>query len=83
METTHSFTDATDLNLGGAWSDEDGRPICRWTWDPASRQVAVVCGSKEKKEKLPRSEADLRGEQLRKHLVRLALHLAEEISPAK
>jgi len=83
MAITHSFTDATDLNLGGAWSDDHGRPFCTWTWDPASRQVAVMCGSKEKKEKLSHSEAELRGEQLRKHLVRLALHLAEEINPTK
>jgi hypothetical protein len=82
MAITHNFADDTN-DLGGAWSDEHGRPICTWTWDPASRQVAVACGSKGKREKLTRSEAGLHGEQLRKHLSRLALHLAEELNATK
>ncbi|HEX3397975.1 MAG TPA: hypothetical protein VHS76_14830 [Steroidobacteraceae bacterium] len=81
MAITHQFAESTDL--AGAWSDDDGKQVCTWTWDQASRHIVVTCGGKARRLKLPHSEGDLRGEQLRKHLVRTALHLAEDISGTK
>ncbi|MEA3140865.1 MAG: hypothetical protein QOK23_3034 [Gammaproteobacteria bacterium] len=82
MAVTHNFSESTDP-LGGAWSDDNGKSICTWTWDHASRRVAVTCGNKGKTTKLPSFEAEMSGEQLRKHLARTALHLAEEINATK
>jgi hypothetical protein len=77
MAATHKFTDSADLS--GGWSDENGKPLCTWVWDQATGHIVVTCGTKARRLKLPHSEADLRGEQLRKHLTRVALHLAEDI----
>jgi hypothetical protein len=81
MAVTHKFTDATDL--AGGWSDDNGQPLCTWTWDQASGHILVTCGAQSRRLKLAHSEADLRGEQLRKHLARTALHLAEDINKTK
>jgi hypothetical protein len=81
MAVTHNFTESNEL--GGAWSDDHGNPIYTWTWDHASRHLVVTCGNQGKKTKLPSTEADLKGEQLRKHLARTALHLAEQINQTK
>lgn len=83
MAITHKFSESTDQNLSGAWSDDNGKSICTWSWDHASRHVVVTCGNKNKKTKLPSFEAEMSGEQLRKHLARTALHLAEEINATK
>ena len=81
MAINHHFTDSP--NLSGAWSDDNGKQIGTWTWDQASGHITVTCGTKVRRLKLPHSEADLRGEQLRKHLVRTALHMAEDIKETK
>ena len=81
MAVTHNFNDSPDL--AGGWSDDNGRPLCTWTWDQASGHIVVTCGTQARRLKLPHSEADLRGEQLRKHLARTALHLAEDINATK
>jgi hypothetical protein len=81
MAIKHHFADSTDL--AGGWSDDNGKELCTWTWDQASRHIVVTCGTKARRLKLPHSEADLRGEQLRKHLVRTALHLAEDMNGIK
>lgn len=81
MSVTHHFADSTDL--AGGWSDDDGNPLCTWSWDQASGHIAVTGGTNVRRLKLPHSEADLRGEQLRKHLARTALHLAEDINKTK
>ena len=81
MAATHNFTDTSDL--AGAWSDDNGKPLCTWTWDQASGHIVVTMGTLVRRLKLPHSESDLRGEQLRKHLSRTALHMAEDISATK
>ena len=81
MAITHHFAEST--NLAGGWSDDNGKELCTWTWDQASRHIVVTCGTKSRRLKLPHSEGDLRGEQLRKHLVRTALHLAEDMNGIK
>jgi hypothetical protein len=81
MAVTHKFADSVDL--AGGWSDDNGKPLCTWTWDQATGHILVTCGAKARRLKLPHSEADLRGEQLRKHLTRIALHLAEDINKTK
>jgi hypothetical protein len=81
MAVIHNFADSPDLS--GGWSDDNGNPLCTWVWDQASGHILVTCGAKTRRLKLPHSEADLRGEQLRKHLARTALHLAEDITGTK
>jgi hypothetical protein len=81
MAINHHFSDSADL--AGGWSDDNGKPLCTWVWDQASGHLVVTCGTKARRLKLPHSEADLRGEQLRKHLVRTAQHIAEDISETK
>jgi hypothetical protein len=81
MAATHNFADTSDL--AGAWSDDNGKQLCTWTWDQASGHIVVTSGTQVRRLKLPHSESDLRGEQLRKHLSRTALHLAEEFSATK
>ncbi|MEO7207333.1 MAG: hypothetical protein ABI356_12845 [Steroidobacteraceae bacterium] len=81
MAITHNFADSTDL--AGGWSDDNGKPVCTWSWEQASGHIVVTCGTAVRRLKLAHSEADLRGEQLRKHLARTALHLAEDINKTK
>ena len=63
MAVTHNFTDSADL--AGGWSDDNGNPLCTWEWDQATGHILVTCGTKSRRLKLPHSESDLRGEQLR------------------
>jgi hypothetical protein len=81
MAVTHNFTDSP--GLAGGWSDDNGNPLCTWEWDQASGHILVTCGTQSRRLKLPHSESDLRGEQLRKHLARTALHLVEDIKQTK
>ena len=81
MAVTHNFTNSVDL--AGGWSDDNGKQLCTWSWDQSTGHIVVTCGTKSRRLKLPHSEADLRGEQLRKHLVRTAQHLAEDMSGTK
>jgi hypothetical protein len=81
MAITHHFAESIDLS--GAWSDDNGKQVGTWTWDQATGHILVTFGTKARRLKLPHSEADLRGEQLRKHLVRTALHLAEDMTGSK
>jgi hypothetical protein len=83
MAISHTFSESAEPNLGGAWSEDDGKTICTWSWDHASRRVVVKCGNKTKTTKLPSFEAEMSGEQLRKHLARTALHLAEDMNATK
>jgi hypothetical protein len=84
MAKTHTFANANEAVLGGAWSDDAGRPFCSWTWDHASRKLTVTCGNQGKSKKLPSFEAaELSDEQLRKRLPRLALELAEQIKESR
>jgi hypothetical protein len=73
------FDDPNDLSAGGTWVDDFGMQICKWTYDPASRTVAVRCnGPKGKSVPLPAntwSEAELK-----RRVVQVALDLAERIT---
>jgi hypothetical protein len=83
MASTHNFANAKDSIVAGAWSDDNGQPICSWSWDPATGKLTVTCGSHDKRKTLPSEMAGLNPEQLRKRLPRLALSLAEQINATK
>jgi len=83
MANTHDFADSKDSIVAGAWSDDNGEPICSWSWDPATRKLTVTCGNHDKRKTLPSEMVGLNAEQLRKRLPRLALGLAEQINAGK
>jgi hypothetical protein len=83
MASTHNFANSKDSIVAGAWSDDNGEPICSWSWDPATGKLTVTFGTHDKRKTLPSEMAQLNAEQLRKRLPRLALNLAEQISATK
>jgi hypothetical protein len=83
MPHSHNFASTKDSTVAGAWSDDNGEPICSWSWDPATRKLTVTCGTHGKRKTLPSEMAELNAEQLRKRLPRLALGLAEQINATK
>jgi hypothetical protein len=83
MANTHNFAKARDSIVAGAWSDDNGQPICSWSWDPVTGKLTVTCGTHDKRKTLPGDMAALNDEQLRKRLPRLALSLAEQMSAGK
>jgi hypothetical protein len=83
MANSHNFAGAKDSIVAGAWSDDNGEPICSWSWDPATGKLTVTCGTQGKRKTLPSGMAELNAEQLRKRLPRLALSLAEQINASK
>ena len=83
MANSHNFANSKDSIVAGAWSDDNGEPICSWSWDPVTGKLIVICGTHGKRKTLPSQMADLNAEQLRKRLPRLALSLAEQINVTK
>jgi hypothetical protein len=83
MANSHNFANSKDSIVAGAWSDDNGEPICSWSWDPVTGKLTVTCGTHGKRKTLPSEMAQLNPEQLRKRLPRLALSLAEQINVIK
>ena len=81
MATTHNVDD--DNIDAGTWFDDYGRVICKWTWTPATKMLAVQCGANGKRLDLSRLVQSLDDETLRKRLPQLAVEVAESITGTK
>jgi hypothetical protein len=77
MAITHKFNDENDVAAGGTWSGDYGSTICTWAYNPSSRELQVRCDSKGKLVSLPPSHES--AAELKVHLARLAIELAEKI----
>jgi hypothetical protein len=75
MAVTAHFDHKDEVATGRRWSDDYGRTICTWTYDPASREIEVRYGSRGSRKALPAS--DLTAAELK---TRLAIEMAELIN---
>lgn len=84
MGLTHKFKDAKDFKQGGEWFDDNGRSICKWSWDASSKKLNVKCGIHGKKIDFSKFEQEkLTDKSLNRTLPMLALETAEEINNIK
>jgi hypothetical protein len=78
---THAFNDESDFAKGGTWYGDYGRHFCKWSWDPATKTLAVQRGARGKRIDLGAFDPhDLTTEQLRQRLPELALQAAQRIT---
>jgi hypothetical protein len=80
MAITAHFNDKNDIAAGGEWFDDYGRSICSWIYDPATREIEVMCGPTGKRMTLP---AIMNETDLNSRLARLAIEAAEQIRGVK
>ena len=79
MNKSHSFNNEADFTEGGQWFNDQGRRICKWSWDAESKKIYVECGIDIYSRDLQSiSDQNLTEEKLKERLPKLALELAEK-----
>ena len=81
---THRFNHPNDPTQGGSWFADNGRRICDWSWNGATKTVSVTIGMQGRHIDLSAmGEQLLTPEELRDRLPQVALEVAQQIAMGK